>query len=239
MKEWIGKQTLMTNIYLHNFPFYRVFSLSKQFRLADYFDNFLRLIRIKQFTESVTWSVIRWGQWGYLHFLRRVLYAYTDLQFPKASWWMWIEESFCSLLRLGEKNKNKTQVTILPVTSLSGNTNTEPAAFCGILRQLTAHPFSSPLQRALAYVGIKEQKHNEGEKRCVICWIFYPGIGKPLTCWVLESLHTDAHTRSHPMIYQGNYIICSLHLAVRTLIYDFSLAATTTSTGFSTILHNN
>lgn len=146
---------------------------------------------------------------------------------------------FLFLVEAKGKNKNKTQVTILPVTSLSGNTNTEPAAFCVILRQLTAHPFSSPLQRALAYVGIKEQKHDEGEKGWVIFWIFYPGIGKLLTSWVLESLHTYAHTHSHPMIFQGNYIICSLHLAVRTLIYDFSLAATTTSTGFSTILHNN
>lgn len=69
---------------------------------------------------------------------------------------------FFLLSEAGETNKKiasrSRQVTMLPVTGLSGNKHMEPESFCGIFRQLTAHPFSSPLQRALLYVDLQKTK---------------------------------------------------------------------------------
>lgn len=72
------------------------------------------------------------------------------------------------------RKTNKTQplilqqVALLPVKSLSGDKHMEPESFCGILRLLTAHPFSSPLQRAQLYVGLTENR-DMTKDRWVIC----------------------------------------------------------------------
>lgn len=57
---------------------------------------------------------------------------------------------------------------MLPVMGLSGNKYMEPESFCGVFRQLTAQPSSSPLQRALLYVGLSENK-DKGQRGWGIC----------------------------------------------------------------------
>lgn len=53
------------------------------------------------------------------------------------------------------------------------------------------------------------------------------GIRKQLTSWASESLHLYAHTRRHPWDISRGTACWSLSLTLRTLIYDFSLAAPT------------
>ena len=52
-------------------------------------------------------------------------------------------------------------------------------------------------------------------------------IRKQLTSWASESLHICAHTRRHPLDISRGIACWSLSLTLRTLIYDFSLAAPT------------
>lgn len=53
------------------------------------------------------------------------------------------------------------------------------------------------------------------------------GIRKQLTAWAAESLHIYAHTRHHAWDISRGTACWSLSLTLRTLIYDFSLAAPT------------